>query len=131
MKQLALIGVGLILAGAVAAQGARIARMRGVPMREPGQSGRHGPTSQPSVDQLFTRIDTDGNGVISKSEFAAFVERRREHATTRPNGQNGPTSRPSPDQILKHADTDGNGVLSKAEFTAFVEAHRPTSKPSH
>jgi hypothetical protein len=162
MRKLAAIGVSTILAAAVIAQAARPGGGSGGhqgpppggsggsggtsgsggsnarPGRGNGGGGQGGPTSRPSIDQIFAHVDTDGNGVISESEFTAFLAHRPQppHSTTRSSSssQGSATSRPSADAIFKKADTDGNGTLSKAEFTAFLQAHRPpppTSRPAN
>ncbi len=161
MKIAAIVGMAALLSAAVIAQGARPpgggggggGGHQGPPpgggSGGGGNGGGHGqgngqggPTSRPSPSQIFDHVDTDHNGVISQSEFAAFLAHRPPPppgSTTHQAGQNSKgtaTSRPSVATLFKQADTDGNGVLSKAEFTAFIEAHRPhggpppTSRPS-
>ncbi|MDT8992351.1 XopAW family type III secretion system calcium-binding effector [Curvibacter sp. APW13] len=59
-------------------------------------------------DDLFSRVDTDGDGSVSKSEMSDFVSKM---------GKNSDTSEDKFSQL----DTDGSGSLSQSEF----EAGRP------
>lgn len=66
--------------------------------------------AQDGSDDLFSKVDTDGDGSVSKSEMSDFVSKM---------GKNADTS--SSDDKFAKLDTDGNGSLSQAEF----EAGRP------
>jgi Ca2+-binding EF-hand superfamily protein len=55
--------------------------------------------------QMFNRIDTDGDAKLSKDELTAMVS-------------NGPTGGPTVDQILSQSDTDGDDSVSASEFNA-------------
>jgi Ca2+-binding EF-hand superfamily protein len=55
--------------------------------------------------QMFNKIDTDGDGKHSKEEISAMVA-------------NGPQGGPSVDEIFSKADTDGDGYISQSEFEA-------------
>jgi len=55
--------------------------------------------------QMFSRIDTNGDGKHDKDELAAMAA-------------NGPQGAPGVDEILEKFDTDGDGAVSKAEFEA-------------
>ncbi len=59
-------------------------------------TGSGGPAQQ--LLEAFDRIDTDGNGQLSKAEIEAARQAR-----------------------FKAADTDGDGALSQAELTALLE----------
>lgn len=61
-------------------------------------------------DDLFSKVDTDGDGSVSKSEMSDFVAKM---------GKNSDTS--SSDDKFAKLDTDGDGSLSQSEF----EAGRP------
>jgi Ca2+-binding EF-hand superfamily protein len=55
--------------------------------------------------QMFSKIDTDGDGKHSKEEISAMIA-------------NGPQGGPSVDEIFSRADTDGDGSISQIEFEA-------------
>lgn len=55
--------------------------------------------------QMFSKIDTDGDGKHSKEEISAMIA-------------NGPQGGPSVDEIFSRADTDGDGSISQTEFEA-------------
>lgn len=66
--------------------------------------------AQEGNDDLFAKVDTDGDGSVSKTEMSDFVAKM---------GQNADTS--SSDDKFSTLDTDDSGALSQAEF----EAGRP------
>jgi len=55
--------------------------------------------------QMFNKIDTNGDGKHSKEEISAMAA-------------NGPKGGPSVDEIFSRADTDGDGYISQTEFEA-------------
>jgi Ca2+-binding EF-hand superfamily protein len=60
----------------------------------------------PSVDEIFSKIDTNGDGYIEESENATWV-------------QNMPKEKPpDPAEMFQKADKDGDGKITKAEFKA-------------
>jgi Ca2+-binding EF-hand superfamily protein len=61
--------------------------------------------------QMFSKIDTNGDGKHDKTELAAMVA-------------NGPTGAPSVDDILGSFDTDGDGAISESEFNAGQEQNQ-------
>ncbi len=65
--------------------------------------------AQKGSDDLFSKVDTDGDGSVSKTEMSDFVAKM---------GKNADSS--SDDKFAK-LDTDADGALSQAEF----EAGRP------
>lgn len=74
------------------------------------QMGHGGPPPPPPSDEdssdLFSSIDTDGDGSISKTELETFVSSRA--------GESG--NGPSVDDILARDDADGDGAISSTEF---------------
>jgi Ca2+-binding EF-hand superfamily protein len=85
-------------------------------MSERGGAGR--PEGGPSLDEIFSRIDTNGDGGIDKEEndaFAASSASRR------------PMAPPDPAKLAQHlfgkGDTDGDGKLTKAELTSVLPKH--------
>jgi hypothetical protein len=55
--------------------------------------------------QMFNKIDTDGDGKHSKEEISAMIA-------------NGPQGGPGVDEIFDRADTNEDGYISQAEFDA-------------
>jgi len=76
--------------------------MQGPP---PMMGGMGGMSSADFMEQMFSSIDTNGDGVHDKDELAALAA-------------NGPQGAPGVDEILEKFDTDGDGAISKAEFEA-------------
>jgi Ca2+-binding EF-hand superfamily protein len=71
----------------------------------PMMGGMGGMSSADFLEQMFSNVDTNGDGVHDEDELAAMVA-------------NGPQGGPSVDEILEKFDTDGDGAISKAEFEA-------------
>jgi Ca2+-binding EF-hand superfamily protein len=63
----------------------------------------------PGPDDLFSKIDTDGDGYITESENATAVNNMR---------KGRPPHEPDPLVMFKKADTDGDGKIRKSEFKA-------------
>lgn len=62
-------------------------------------------------EEMFSQMDTDGNGVIDTVELQSFSQQMADKV----NG-------PSADEMMATMDTDGDGQISKAEFdTAMTE----------
>lgn len=66
--------------------------------------------------QMFNKIDTNGDGKHDKDELAAMVA-------------NGPQGAPSVDEILSSFDTDGDGAISESEFEAAAPSGQPMQGP--
>jgi hypothetical protein len=58
-------------------------------------------------ERAFKSADADGDGSISKTEFAAAKPK------------DAPADAPSSDDVFSKIDTDGDGSVTKAEFSAF------------
>jgi len=65
----------------------------------------------PSADDIFAKLDADGNGSISKDEFAAAINNR--HHT---DGTGDRAAR-----MFDKIDTNGDGSISKEENQAFLD----------
>jgi Ca2+-binding EF-hand superfamily protein len=68
--------------------------------------GKHDP------EAMFKRLDTNGDGKISKEEFAKFAEIMREKIKGKGKGA---------DAIFSRLDTNGDGYLSLEEFKKISE----------
>ncbi len=69
--------------------------------------------------KLFSKVDKDGSGTISKDEFTSF----QADMAARTGDATG-TSATSAEDLFTEADTDADGVLSQDEFSAFGEKMR-------
>lgn len=68
-----------------------------------GQAGGDG-------DDLFSKVDADGDASVSKAELQALLEQM--------SGGTASETGVSSDDLFAQLDTDGNGALSQAEFDA-------------
>lgn len=81
---------------------------------ELAQIAAMGPEDGPSAEELLSRLDTDGDGTISETEFAEgpWAEQHVQ----------GPPPPPPPEEgngigsIFSQLDTDGDGTISEDEF---------------
>ena len=64
------------------------------------------------AQQAFAAADKDGNGSVSKVEFAAVKPK------------DAPASAPSSDELFSKIDSNGDGSVTKAEFSAFGDKLR-------
>ncbi len=78
-------------------------------------------SSSSSTENIFSKIDTDGDGSVSKEEFDAFqTEMQAQFKSSVTSSQydtTGTTS--STEDIFSKIDTDGDGSVSKEEFDTF------------
>jgi Ca2+-binding EF-hand superfamily protein len=88
--------------------------------------------------EAFGKIDTDGNGSLSKDEMSAFGDKMSSQMQSMMlkmqemmsgGGAGGPFSQrgPDPDALFGKADADGNGGISRNEFDA-VGKNNPLSQ---
>jgi len=77
------------------------------------QTKRH---AMPTPEEMFKKMDTNGDGQISLDEYkAAMAERAKNH----PNGKEMPAD--MIEKRFKAMDTDNNGTLSLDEFKKGME----------
>ncbi len=88
--------------------------MGGMPPPPPPMGGGKNVMGGMDEEEMFTSIDTDQDGSISKTELSAFFE-------SAPAG-NGQT--PSVDDIFARDDGDSDGLISKDEFLTAMEARK-------
>jgi len=100
----------------------------------PSEEPRDGPPQKPNFDEMWKRVDTDGDGFASAQEFAALPrlaklpeEKRMEIFKRLDKDSDGKLSRPEMEQMrrggarmqgLKDLDTDKSGGISLEEFKA-------------
>lgn len=90
-------------------------------------------TGSANVSKLFSKIDTDGDGSISKDEFLAFKQqidttlsallKTQEQATGSSAKDAAGKASTSLDTLFSKLDTNGDGSLSKSELQS-VMSHR-------
>jgi Ca2+-binding EF-hand superfamily protein len=67
-------------------------------------------------ESFFTKMDTDGNGKVTKEEMKAAFEARSKG----PEGAGAPPKgAPSIDDLFAKIDTNGDGAIDEAEDNAF------------
>ncbi len=76
-----------------------------------------GAKARPSQEDLFNKIDTDGDGSVNATEVQSMADMMAEKM-----GDAAPTA----DELMAQIDSDGDGAMSFAEF----EAGRPQGPPS-
>ena len=76
-----------------------------------GQSGDMAAMRKELMQGLFKKMDSDGNGAISKDELQKAVDGRKPAA-----GKDAPADAPSVDDLFKSADANGDGGISQDEL---------------
>jgi EF-hand domain pair len=76
-----------------------------------GGSGDMAATRKQLMERVFKKMDSDGNGSISKDELQKAADERK--AAT---GNDAPTNLPSIDDFFKSADANGDGGISQDEL---------------
>ncbi|MBL0932463.1 MAG: EF-hand domain-containing protein [Alphaproteobacteria bacterium] len=93
------------------------------------------------LEDLFSSIDSDGDGSVSKTELKSFADSLSAQMQSAllgaqesggAQGAFGPPPRPpgegrSAADMMSEMDTDGDGAVSADELKAFGEAHGPKS----
>ena len=94
----------------------------------PGGPGGKGP--RPAPEEVFKKLDTDGNGGISLEEFLAKKPPQDKGCQGgqadkgNKDGQADKGPRPSREEIFKKIDADGDGSITLEEFKAHKPPHR-------
>lgn len=84
----------------------------------------------PSVDEVFTKVDTNQDGAIDAAEDAAAMQQMEQGRG--PRGAGGPPL-PPPDagklteELFKSVDSDEDGSISEDELTTALAANEQTS----
>lgn len=79
---------------------------------------------QQKMQAAFTQSDTDGDGKLSKTEFAAFDALMKAGAPQGAQAASGAAQgAPSADDIFSAMDTDGDGSVTLSEAEAFKPPH--------
>jgi Ca2+-binding EF-hand superfamily protein len=101
---------------------------------ELAQMVAQGPQGGPSVDDILSKFDTDGDGSISESEFNAGPEKGQQAQggfppPPPPAGMGNMSSADFLQQMFNSADTNGDKKIDKDEM-AEVVAKQPQGGPS-
>jgi Ca2+-binding EF-hand superfamily protein len=72
-------------------------------------------TMQQFQDRMFSKIDTNGNGSLDKTEFSALAKKMSEMSGNSINV----------DDAFSTYDANGDGSLSKSELDSFMKANAP------
>ncbi len=83
------------------------------------QSTSNATAKKDRVEEMFTNIDTNGDGSVDKAEFTAFGRQMAAKIGKADKSE----------EIFSAVDTDGDGQVSKAEFEAFGEKMKGQMKP--
>lgn len=76
------------------------------------------PPEPPDPAEMFSKIDTDGDGKLSTNELSTFQTEMEKNAP--PDGAKGPKP-PDASQMLGDMDADGDGAISEDEWTTFMQ----------
>jgi Ca2+-binding EF-hand superfamily protein len=77
-----------------------------------------GNTDTSKLDEFFNKLDTDGNGSITESEFTSSMQNLRG-----PQGPPPGPPPPKPEEMFKEADTDSDGKVTKDELKTAMSKH--------
>ncbi len=76
-------------------------------------------SQQGTVDDIFNKMDANGDGSISKDEFEKALSGMHHHHHGSANASTQANSSSMADQLFAQIDTNGDGSISKEEMTAF------------
>jgi Ca2+-binding EF-hand superfamily protein len=100
---------------------------------ELAQMVANGPQGGPTVDDILSRFDTDGDGAISEAEFEAAgpPEQQMQGAGFPPmmGGMGGMSSADFLEQMFSNADADGDEKISTEEMSTVV-SNAPAGGPT-
>lgn len=87
----------------------------------------------PSVDEVFTKVDTNQDGAIDATEDAAALQQmEKSHGAGGPHGPGGRPPGPPPDagklteELFKSVDADEDGSISEDELTTALSENDQT-----
>lgn len=98
--------------------------MQGLMPRPPGGGGGSG-----GSDDLFSKVDTDGDSLVSKVEMQIFLSKTT--SSDEADGTTASADTSKSDELFAKLDSDGDGSLSQSEFDAGrPEAGEQTARAS-
>lgn len=90
------------------------------------QSTRQAGSKRPDPTEMFTNMDTDGDGSITETEFTTGMEKMKEAEGNRPPpppGKDG-EEQPSIEELFAKIDSDSDGQISLDELKADFESRK-------
>ncbi|MHC1743210.1 MAG: EF-hand domain-containing protein [Syntrophobacteraceae bacterium] len=75
------------------------------------------PQGAPSIDEIFSQSDTDGDGALTKLEIEAGLSKLGREM--REKGFQSESTTDKSDEIFSQMDTDGDGKVTQEEMTQF------------
>ena len=81
-----------------------------------GMKGMQRPDPSKMADQLFSKLDTKGQGYIEKGDLQAALDK-----VSKTDNSNNASTSTSVDEMFTKMDSDGNGKVTKEEMTATFE----------
>lgn len=102
---------------------------KGISLEEFTEVGKKLPGGGQAKDasELFSKIDTDGNGSLTKDEMKTFEDRmssQMQSMMLQMQEKMSGGGKPDLDALFNDSDSDGNGSISRKEFDA-VKADNP------
>lgn len=88
----------------------------GSSMMMKGMMGTQRPDPSKMADQLFSKLDTKGQGYVEKGDLQAALDNVSKIENSFSSG-----NAPSVDDMFSKMDSDGNGKVTKAEMSASFE----------
>jgi Ca2+-binding EF-hand superfamily protein len=79
-------------------------------------------SSRPSIEEMFSQADSDGDGVLSQAEFEASAPKGPPPGGPPPGGAASSTGNSDATSIFDSMDTDSDGSISEDEFTTALES---------
>jgi|GEM_PF-2546088 len=82
------------------------------------------PDASQTAEKMFSKVDTNGDGSIDKTEFATAIQNR---------GDSGKGQAVNADDLFSKIDSNGDGTVSKAENTDYLkqlQAQRKAGAPN-
>ena len=86
-------------------------------------SGNATQHKRPTPEDIFKKMDTNGDGSVSEQEFESAFVSISEKGGQAASSTDEAALKAKADALYKKMDTDGDGKLSQTEFTAAAKAH--------
>jgi hypothetical protein len=85
-----------------------------------GSGKAHGAHKRPDPEDLFKKMDSNGDGSVSEQEFESTVVNISPQGT---NAANSADAQSRAEAEFKKTDTDGDGKVSESELAAAMKSH--------
>ena len=80
-------------------------------------------------DEMFNKMDGNGDGGIDKTEFSVLAKKMSANNAASSNSTTSTGTTQSVDDVFATYDTDGDGKLSQDELDAYMKANAPPPPP--